>query len=150
MLPKKMAGLRRIAAIRTNNQIISELWPDFMKLRTLIKNQVSSDLFSIQIFNTSLFDEESEFEKWAAVEVDDFGSIPENFDTLEMMGGLYAVFSHRGVASMKTHNFIFKEWLPDSEYDFDKREQFEIMPYNYRPEDPEAEEEIWIPVKKKI
>ena len=149
ILPKKIAGIRRTATFETNNMVIREIWPAFMKCKNQIKNQVSSWLFSIQIFDNSFPDEKTKFEKWAAVEVNDFESVPENFDTLEIQGGLYAVFIHKGTASMSTNNFIFNEWLPNSKYIFDNREQFEIMPPNYHPDDPEAEEEIWIPIKEK-
>ena len=146
---KKIAGLKRRASMKTNNSVINELWPNFMKSKHLIPNQISSGLFSIQIFNTDFLNADTEFEKWAAVEIEDFLSIPDNFDILEMQGGLYAVFIHRGVASMKTHNFIFNNWLPNSEYTLDRREQFEIMPVDFSPDDPEAIEEIWVPVIKK-
>jgi predicted transcriptional regulator YdeE len=92
-----------------------------------------------------------EFEKWAAAEVSDFDSIPENMEPYVLQGGLYAVFMHKGAAStgFKTFQFIFGTWLPQSEYELDNREHFEILGEKYKNEDPDSEEEIWIPIKHK-
>ena len=43
---------------------------------------------------------------------------------------------------------IFGRWLPQSEYELDDREHFELLPEGYSPVDPEAEEEVWIPIKR--
>jgi AraC family transcriptional regulator len=45
--------------------------------------------------------------------------------------------------------YIFGEWLPNSSYELDTREHFEILSEGYRPDDRDAEEEIWIPIRKK-
>ena len=68
-----------------------------------------------------------------------------------LKGGLYAVFDYVGSSAdfHKTFNYIFKEWLPASEYELDKREHFEIMGEKYRNNDPASEEEVWVPVKER-
>jgi AraC family transcriptional regulator len=65
--------------------------------------------------------------------------------------GLYAIFLHKGPASqgLKTYNYIFLNWLPESGYVLDDRPHFAIMGPKYLHEDPASEEEIWIPVKAK-
>jgi AraC family transcriptional regulator len=70
-------------------------------------------------------------------------------ESLILRGGKYAVFLHQGPANAFQSAFqhIFGNWLPNSEFDLDSREQFEILPPGYRPDDPNAEEEGWIPVK---
>ena len=58
-------------------------------------------------------------------------------------------FLHRGPASegMKTYQYIFQTWLPVSGYRLDDRPHFAVMGEKYKKEDPDSEEEIWVPVK---
>ncbi|MDM5154924.1 GyrI-like domain-containing protein [Bacillus sp. DX1.1] len=91
------------------------------------------------------------YQKWAAVEVKSFDKdISSELSTHTLTGGLYAVFIHQGTASdMSTFQYIFQEWLPNSNYSLDLREHFEVMDDTYRPDDLNAKEEIWIPIKVK-
>ena len=129
------------------NDRTAELWQSFMPFRKDIQNSLGEDLFSMQIFNGS----DTEFEKWAAIEVSDFNGIPDSMQPYTLQGGLYAVFDHIGPASAfeKTFQFIFNEWLPDSEYELDKREHFEILGSKYKNNELDSEEEIWIPIRRK-
>lgn len=45
--------------------------------------------------------------------------------------------------------YIFGTWLPASGYYLDNRPHFEILGHKYKNNDPDSEEEIWIPVKPK-
>ena len=92
-----------------------------------------------------------EFERWAAMEVTHFESIPADMEAFIMEEGLYAVFLHKGAASSgpNTFKYIFETWLPNSGYIYDDRPQFEILGEKYKNEDPDSEEEIWIPIKHK-
>jgi AraC family transcriptional regulator len=57
---------------------------------------------------------------------------------------------HRGASTdTSTFEYIFRVWLPASEYLLDDRPHFEILGAKYKDNDPESEEEIWIPVQKK-
>ena len=87
------------------NDRTAELWQSFMPFRKDIQNSLGEDLFSMQIFNGS----DTEFEKWAAIEVSDFNGIPDSMQPYTLQGGLYAVFDHIGPASAfeKTFQFIF-------------------------------------------
>ena len=134
---------------------ITALWKAFMPRLKEISNRKGSDIFSVQIYDQGIslenFNPDTLVIKWAAVPVNDFSNIhPEGMQQHLINGGLYAVFIHKGLpaAFPATMNYIFKEWLPNSEYAFDNREQFEIMGDKYRNNDPISEEEVWIPVKK--
>ena len=67
------------------------------------------------------------------------------------MERVYAVFVHKGAAGSgpEIFRYIFGKWLPESGYLPDKRPHFEILGEKYKNEDPDSEEEIWIPVKPK-
>ena len=131
----------------------AELWRSFSPRRKEIKNSVNSDLYSVEIYHDTAFfadfDPLKEFEKWAAVEVKDFDSVPEDIDKLVIPHGQYAVFHYRGKPSeaQETFQYIFGKWLPNSRYEMDDRPYFAIMGEKYKGEDPDSEEEFWIPIK---
>jgi len=149
---KKLIGKRMKMSISKNKT--GELWHSFMSKRKEIKNKIGSELYSMQIYDPLYFinfDPNTEFEKWATVEAADFDSVPDEMETFTLTGGLYAVFIYKGAASagIKAFQYIFGTWLPNSEYTLDNRPHFEILGEKYKNEDPDSEEEIWIPVKLK-
>lgn len=134
-----------------SNNKTAELWKQFMPRRTEVRNRITSDFISMQKYGENWnFSPDSLFDKWAAVEVSSFAEIPFNMDSYILKGGMYAVFIHHGPASAaaKTMQYIFGQWLPNSAYVLDNREHFEILPESYNPADPEAREEIWVPIKE--
>ena len=126
---KKLVG-KRIMMSFSNNKTF-DLWRSFMPGRKEIQNIAGTDLYSIQIYSPHFFDNfnrDAVFEKWAAIEVKNFDSIPNEFEPLSLTGGLYAVFLYKGAASEAagTFQYILGTWLPDSEYTLDNRPHFEI------------------------
>jgi AraC family transcriptional regulator len=138
----------------TNNQTGS-LWKSFMAKRKEIKNTLSNHLYSIQVypasFDFSFSNPHVEFEKWAAVEVADFNTVPPEMETFILTGGLYAVFDYKGLSTDPTiFQYIYGSWLPNSiEYVPDNRPHFEILGEKYKNNDPDSEEEIWIAIRAK-
>jgi AraC family transcriptional regulator len=152
--PKKLAGMSLRMSLSENRT--RELWNRFMPLRSAITNRLNADFISMQLYDLDLnfqdFTPHTSFEKWAVVEVEDFDNIPESMSRYELKGGLYAVFHHKGDETqfMRNIHSIYTEWLPASEYTFDSREHFEVLGAKYKNNDPDSEEEIWVPVKAKI
>lgn len=148
---KKLIG-KRITMSLANNKT-GELWKSFMPRRNEIKNAISSDFFSLQTYSPDyfkIFNPHNEFEKWALVEVSDTKEIPTEMEVFDLPCGLYAVFFYKGLnTDPSIFQYIFSEWLPKSEYNSDDRPHFEILGAKYKNNDPESEEEIWIPIKKK-
>lgn len=132
-----------------------DLWSSFMPKRKEIQNNISTDLISMQVYNSTYsfdnFDINAYFEKWAVVEVADFESIPNGMESFVLEGGLYAVFDYKGNGSdaAQTFQYIFQTWLPNSNYKLDNRPHFELLGAKYKNNDPNSEEEIWIPIKIK-
>ncbi|MDB5242088.1 MAG: transcription activator effector binding protein [Spirosoma sp.] len=126
-----------------------------MPIRKQITNSLTTDLFSLQVYDESAdasrITLETTFVKWAAVEVADFNAVPEAMETYTLSGGLYAVFLHKGAASTGAETFrsIFGTWLPASDYVLDHRAHFELLGKKYKNDDPASEEEIWVPIKFK-
>jgi AraC family transcriptional regulator len=150
---KKLVGKRMKMTLSGNKT--GELWKNFMQRRKEINNNLTTEMYSIQVYDQSLdfdkFNQDTPFEKWAAVEVSDFDTIPCDMETYTLTGGLYEVFVHKGAARTgpETFQYIFETWLPKSEYLLDNRPHFEILGEKYKNEDPDSEEEVWIPVKPK-
>ena len=147
---KKLIG-KRINMSLTNNKTF-ELWHSFMPRRKEIKNIISTDYFSIRDYGgipdfTNLG---KEFEKWATMEVADHSSIPQGMEAFTLGGGQYAVFHYKGLnTDFKIYEYIYGQWLPNSNYKLDGRPHFEIMGEKYKNNDPDSEEEIWIPITAK-
>lgn len=146
--PKKLIGFHMEMSLSDNRT--GELWQKFMPRRSEIKNRTTKDFISMQKYGEGWdFSPSAIFEKWAAVEVTSFEEVPPKMETYLLEGGLYAVFVHQGPASEapKTMQYIFAQWLLESGYNLDNREHFEILPEGYNPFDPQAREEIWVPIK---
>ncbi|MGE5108458.1 MAG: GyrI-like domain-containing protein [Sphingobacteriales bacterium] len=150
---KKLAGKRTLMSFANNKT--RELWQGFMSKRKELINNAGEDLYSIEVYNNTLFFQNFnpalEFEKWAAVEVTNLDSVPDELEKLILPAGLYAVFIHKGPASegQRTYEYIFRTWLPVSDFELDDRPHFALMGEKYKNDDPTSEEEIWIPIKKK-
>jgi AraC family transcriptional regulator len=150
--PKKLVGSKILNSLSEDKTGI--LWQNFMPKRHQIKNRTRSGYFSIQNYSGALdlstFSEETEYEKWAAVEVTEYSDLPEGLETFLLPGGKYAIFIHHGLAKEfpKTWQYIYETWLPKSEFELDVRPHFEIMGDKYYgPTDANSEEEIWVPIK---
>lgn len=132
----------------------ADLWKGFMTRRNEIKNRLNEDLISMQVypegFSFSNFDVNAPFEKWAAAEVSSFDNIPDEMECFTLAAGLYAVFEYKGLNTANSiFQYIFGTWLPASNYVLDNRPHFEVLGALYKNNDPESEEEIWMPIKTK-
>ncbi len=147
--PKKLIGCK-VSTSLSNNKTY-QVWQRFMPRKHEVQHQVDSSLYSLQVYEPSYFEAfnpESAFEKWAAVEVDRFENIPEGMESFSLAGGLYAVFDYKGSSSdTAIFNYIFTSWLPASLYTLDNRPHFEILGEKYKNDDPDSEEQIWVPIR---
>ena len=150
---KKLVG--KSARMSLVKNTTSLLWKSFMQNRKIIKNAIGTDRYSIQVYDNILyfknFNPQTEFTKYAMTEVEDFSNVPTEMETLTIPSGMYAVFVYKGLPHNfpQLTNYIFGEWLPNSNYELDNRPHFEILTENYNPTDKNSEEEIWIPIKSK-
>lgn len=148
---KKLIGYR-IKMSLTDNKT-GQLWGQFAPRIKEIQNRVSEDKVSMQIYPPlyyTPFNPGKEFEKWATVEVQDFEKIPNGMEPFILEKGLYAVFDYQGSSSDNSiYQYIFSEWLPKSNYVVDDRPHFEVLGATYKNNDPNSEEEIWIPIREK-
>ncbi|MGB5941972.1 MAG: GyrI-like domain-containing protein [Leeuwenhoekiella sp.] len=150
--PIKLVGLRIKLSLSFDGT--AKLWQDFLARLEEISNRIPKAFYSVQVYPENLkmseFTEHTEFIRWAAVEVNEFGAIPEGMQTKTLTGGKYAVFLHKGPVKtfVQTSNHALGTWLPNSEYTLDDRAHFEILGDKYYgPEHPESEEEMYIPIR---
>ncbi|ARI77836.1 GyrI-like domain-containing protein [Halobacillus mangrovi] len=150
---KKLIGKSMQMSLNDDHTV--ELWRSFMPKLKTIKDRIDDNLYNMKVFEEKLdparFTPDTLFHKWAAVEVREFDEKQNELEPIILNGGLYAMFYHHGPASEfhKTLQSFYEEWLPASDYLIDEREHFERFTKEYDPLDPNAVEEVWIPVKKK-
>ncbi|MDX1904378.1 MAG: GyrI-like domain-containing protein [Thermonemataceae bacterium] len=151
LFEKKLIGKRLTMSLANNRT--GELWQNFMSKRREISNNITNDLISMQVYKPTHFADfkpSNEFEKWATVEVTNFENVPTEMETFSLAGGLYAVFDYKGSSNdPSVFQYIFGTWLPSSDYVLDDRPHFEVLGDKYKNNDPNSEEEIWIPIKPK-
>ena len=154
ILPEtKLTGMRLNMSFAANTT--KELWQGFMPKVKEVKSKVGPELYSVEIYKDPYFfrdfDPNKAFEKWAAVKVADFESVPPEMESFIIPSGIYAVFLYKGKASEapKAYQYIFGTWIPNADFSLDDRPHFAVMGERYKNEDPDSEEEIWIPIKKK-
>jgi AraC family transcriptional regulator len=150
--PIQLVGKRMHMTLADNKT--PDLWRAFMPYRQKVAHRVNEGMVYEVIlyeggFNPAAFHIHSLFEKWAAAEVHKVETLPDGMEHFLLPGGTYAVFQHKGPAHTfgQTARFIYGVWLPRSNYRLDDRPHFNRLPEGYRPDDPEAEEEVWIPVR---
>ena len=150
-IPKtKLVGMKTSMSLSDNKT--GQLWKSFMPNRNKIQNTVGTDLFSLEVYDSPEsirnFTPQTVYEKWAAAPIQGDIPLPEGMESLEIPESLYAVFPYKGRPSEASgfYQYIYGEWLPNSNYMLDDRPHFAIMGEKYLGEHPDSEEEIWIPV----
>lgn len=146
----KIIGKRHTMSFANNTT--GELFRSFMMQKKEIRNRANADLLCVHKYPEGFFNGFNpavEFEKWAAAEVTDFSPVPDGMETATVPAGLYAVFLFKGTQADAGAFFqnIFMNWFPASGYTLDLRPHFDVLGSKYKNNDPESEEEIWIPVK---
>jgi len=150
-LPQKtLVGLKMTMSLVQNKT--GQLWGQFGPRIKEISNRVSEDKISLQVYPSKYyhnFKPSIEFDKWAAVEVNTTAKIPDGLASFKLEEGLYAVFDYKGSSTdTSIFQYIFTQWIPNSKYALDDRPHFEVLGKKYRNNDPNSEEEIWIPIKE--
>ena len=136
------------------NNITRELFSGFMPKRNLISNTISNDIYEVIKYDASHFKNFSPtnlFTKWGTFEVSSFDAIPESMESLTLDKGMYAVFRYKGLAKDfgTLMQYIYGQWIPQSEYVLDNRPHFNVLGEKYKNNDPDSEEDVYIPIKKK-
>lgn len=128
-----------------------QLFRTFQPRRGEVINKKNEHTFDLRVYTQGYFrgfNPSNLFTKWVLVEVNDIGTVPEGMKNFELRGGKYAVFHYKGLnTDNRIFQYIFAEWLPNSKYELDDRPHFEVLTEKTKLNDPNSEEEIWIPIK---
>lgn len=149
---RKLIGLSQEMSLIDNKTF--DLWKNFRGRSKEVLNRSSDDFISLQEYPVDYFKAFSpanRFVKWACVEVEDLEFIPEKMNSLILENGLFAVFNYKGTAkdAQAFFQYIYSEWIPNSDYILDDRPHFEVLGAKYKNNDPNSEEEVWIPIREK-
>jgi AraC family transcriptional regulator len=130
-----------------------QLFRQFMSRRKEISHRINGDVLDLKIYPENYFRNFSPaaiFTKWAMTEVSAVEEIPAGMEVFQLPGGLYAVFHHQGLMTDNSiFAYIYSDWLPRSTYQLDDRPHFDILSEKTQLRDPEASQEIWVPIKSK-
>lgn len=153
IIPKRYFAGRRNEMSLVNNTTL-ELWKSFMPRKKEITSVKGEELYSIELYPHQYFkafDPSASFEKWAAVEIHDKSLLPEGIEILTIPKGQYVVFTYKGSSSgvPQAYAFIFRQWLPASDFELDNRPHFAVMGEKYKNDSEDSEEELWIPIRIK-
>lgn len=144
-LVKKMSLVQNT----TNN-----LFSTFMPRCKEISNRQNTIIYDLSVYPQDYFKKynpANSFIKWAVVEVTDYKHVPEQMEQFILEGGKYAVFTHIGKsAGFEVFEYIFTQWLPNSDCYLDQRPHFEKLEGNKNKNESGSSELIYIPIRTKI
>ncbi len=147
--PVRLVGVR--GSMSLANYTVAELWRNFMPRRHEVEGRRRPEYYSVAVYDPGHFDnfnQHHRFERWAAVEVSDEARVPDGMEDFLLPGGLYAVFEYKGISTDRSvFQYIFGVWLPASGYTIDDRPHFERLGEKYAPNDPNSEEQLFVPIK---
>ena len=144
--------IAKIVSMSFTHDETHELWKSFGPLIKGIPYRVGEDRYSVQIYPDAAFFKNFNptriFKKYAAVNVSDYGDLPNGLEKLIIPKGLYAVFDYIGKPSeaSETFRYIFNQWIPKSKFSLDDRPHIAKMGEKYKGEQSDSEEELLIPI----
>lgn len=151
MSSKKLIGISIETSVG-NSQAV-HAWKEFMPLQKEVPGKKPGTYYSIQDYPEGYldkFDPHAVFTTWAAKEIDASQEINDGLSSVELKGGLYVTFIHKGTAAEigQSLGYMYGQWIPENGYRIDTdRKHFEVLSKNYGgPTNPNSQEEAWIPI----
>lgn len=148
---KKLIGMHIEMSLVDNKTF--QLFSSFMPLKKTIPNTIGNNVFDLQVYPIDYYQNFSPttyFTKWVLVEVSSFDAVPEGMERFVLGAGDYAVFKGKTTGDpSRIFTYIYTEWLPKSDFVLDDRPHFDILDEKHQRRDPDAEQEVWIPIKSK-
>lgn len=124
---------------------IPELWRQFWQRHEEITHRTGAGVAYGVAGNKD--PETGDFDYVAGLEVDDSRDIPPEMVSWDVPEQTYAVFQCTLPTLMATYQYVFTEWLPESEYDLGDGPEFELYDESFSPEEGEFGMFLYIPVK---
>ena len=146
-------GMASYYTMSTANEI-PKLWDDFIPAINNIEHKIGNHCYGVCDMPKDL-PEGSDFRYTACVEIEKKSkSIHEGMVVQIIPANDYVVFTHKGPISKinKTYDYIYKEWLPKSEYSTKPFIDFEFYGEKFNSENPmdeNSEVDIFVTLIKK-
>jgi len=133
-----------------SNNTIPQLWDQFNQRDKEVKNAIYKAALGVCFYEPN-YEKDSPFTYMAGWIVTQVGDIPEGMTSRTVPACDYAVFEHKGALDtlQKTYDYIYREWLPASEFEMAQHDDFEWYDERFKYGQPDSIFEIWIPIKKK-
>ena len=131
-------------------QDIGRLWGRFAPRMAEVGNRVGAATYGMCLLPEEGERDPERFTYVAAVEVSGLEDVPEGMTGVEIPARTYAVFTYSGGLGPnlpKTMQFIFGDWLPNSDYELDGVD-FEYYDDRFDPETGTGTFYIYVPVKE--
>lgn len=134
------------------NKVIGErLWPDFMIRIEDVLNASQQGFENLRTYGLckAVNRNMDEFIYYAAAKIPPDSPTPEGLTKIDVAPAYYVVFEHAsGLGHLnETMSFIYDKWLPNSEHVREAGFELEVYPPDFDPLSPNAQLEIWVPVK---
>ncbi|MBP1991920.1 GyrI-like domain-containing protein [Paenibacillus eucommiae] len=138
----------RVDTRMVENQI-PELWQKFLpRMDEIVHRTNHHDTYGISEYSDNYVDEF--FTYWACAPVNSIEVVPDGMISKTIQGALYVVVTHKGkLESMgKAFEFIHNTWLPNSGYQLDEKDSFELYGERFLGgENEQSETDIYIAIK---
>jgi AraC family transcriptional regulator len=145
-----VVGLQTLNTCHYN--VIPKLWQRFLKRESEVQHVAAENVGLGVSFGIEKKEKESEFFHIVGHIVSSIEGIPEGMTYRKIPAHDYAVFTHKGPLSKlgETYDFIYGEWMPKSEYEYDDSNEIEWYDERFNPEAEDSEFDIYVPIKKKL
>lgn len=148
--PITLIGMSMEMSLSDNRTV--DLFKTFMPKKGVVSDVLNTDVLDVKVYPVNYFSEfdfDRRFVKWAAVEVREGATVPEGMETMQIKGGMYAVFTVPATVGPEVFQYIFSEYIPKSMYALDDRVHFDVLGESYQKREEGAKQELWVPVKRK-
>lgn len=148
---KNLIGM--VETMSGNNNLTRRLFSAFMPRRKEVENKLTPSVFDVRVYSndyfTSGYNPTLSFQKWAAMEVSSLNKIPEGMKSVTIPTGKYAVFTVPNNNDAAIFQYIFTEWLPNSQFTLDNRPHLDEFDESAIAKAPTAMQRIMIPICQK-
>lgn len=147
----KLIGKRGSYTLEKNN--IPGLWNQFFKQMNRISSIADGGTYGVSIYKEENdiinIEDDFNFDYLVGFQVESLDLIPKGMVGYEIPAMDFAVFTHRGLIKdlQDTYDYIYRTWLPSSEYYFVYAEHFEYRKADFK-DSKDSETYIYIPISK--
>jgi len=130
-----------------DHKVVQELWDEFRPRIDEVKNKKNPTRM-VGIYKQRK-NYPNRFAYIASVEVSTLSDIPKGMIPKIINGSKYAIFTYQGELCDidKTYDYIYDEWLPESDFDENKNgDNLEIFNIDF-PEEDNSDVDIYIAIK---